>query len=279
MGEFIGTFILVFFGCGSVGVSVLFGSHAGLFQVAMIWGLGVTIAIFATRHLSCAHLNPAVTLAMALTKRMKLSATPLYFAAQFLGAFAAAAFIYVLFGSTIAQFEAINHIVRGTPESIRTAQMFGEFYPNPGIMDKFTFSAVNAFLVEAAGTFILVFAIFSLTEGCNCGKPDNNFAPFFIGMTVTILISVTAPFTQTGLNPARDLSPRLFSYLMGWKTAAMPDSGYGWLTVYVLGPCVGAILASLFFSLVVEPMMVARKREEEIIKVEKMPVNDFKIEV
>ena len=58
-GERIGTFILVLFGCGSVAVTVLFGAHQGLFQVAMAWGIGVTLAIYSTRHLSYAHLNPA----------------------------------------------------------------------------------------------------------------------------------------------------------------------------------------------------------------------------
>lgn len=66
-GELMGTFLLVFFGCGSVAVTVLYSAHAGLFQVAMIWGLGATIAIYATRYLSCAHLNPAVSVAMVGT--------------------------------------------------------------------------------------------------------------------------------------------------------------------------------------------------------------------
>jgi glycerol uptake facilitator protein len=64
IGELLGTFIMVLFGCGSVAVSVLFNTHQGLFQIAIVWGLGVSLAIYATRHLSCAHLNPAVTLAM-----------------------------------------------------------------------------------------------------------------------------------------------------------------------------------------------------------------------
>lgn len=61
-GELIGTFLLVLFGCGSVAVSVLFNAHQGLFQIGMIWGIGVSLAIYVTRHLSCAHLNPAGTL-------------------------------------------------------------------------------------------------------------------------------------------------------------------------------------------------------------------------
>jgi len=89
-GEFLGTFILVLFGCGSVLVSTVFDNYSGLFQIAIVWGIGVTLAIYATRHLSCAHLNPAVTVAMAVTKRMKIQKVPVYLCGQFLGAFAAA---------------------------------------------------------------------------------------------------------------------------------------------------------------------------------------------
>lgn len=81
-GELIGTFILVFFGCGSVAVTVLFSSHVGLFQVAAVWGLGVALAIYATRHLSCAYLNPAVSLAMVIGGRMSLRKLPVYVTAQ-----------------------------------------------------------------------------------------------------------------------------------------------------------------------------------------------------
>ena len=72
LGEFIGTYLLVFFGCGSVAVSVLYSAFSGLFQVAAIWGIAVTLAIYATRHLSCAHLNPAVSIAMVLAGRMHM---------------------------------------------------------------------------------------------------------------------------------------------------------------------------------------------------------------
>ena len=78
MGEFIGTFLLVLFGCGSVTLTILFSAHVGLFQVAMIWGLGMTIAIYATRHVPCAHLNPALSIAMVLGRRMSPSKLPIY---------------------------------------------------------------------------------------------------------------------------------------------------------------------------------------------------------
>ena len=86
LGEFIGTCLLVFFGCGSVIVSVLYSAFSGLFQVVGIWGIGVTLAIYATRHMSCAHLNPAVSVAMVLAGRMRIGKLIPYFAGQFLGA-------------------------------------------------------------------------------------------------------------------------------------------------------------------------------------------------
>ena len=102
--------------------------------------------------------------------------------------------------------------------------------------------------------------IFSLSEGCNIGRPDDSLSPLFIGLALCMIISVVAPLTQAGLNPARDLSPRLFAYLAGWKQAAFPDNHLGFLTVYVLGPTVGGTLAALTFKKVIEPIM--RKKND-----------------
>jgi len=133
LGEMIGTLILVFFGCGSVAVTTLFSAHSGLFQIATLWGIGVALAIYATRHISCAHLNPAVSIAMVVSDRMAARKLPSYLLGQFTGAFLAAALLYVLFSSSITQYESINGILRGSRDSIRTAMMFGEYYPNPGL--------------------------------------------------------------------------------------------------------------------------------------------------
>jgi len=263
VGEFIGTFLLVLFGCGSVAVTILFSAHVGLFQVAMIWGLGVTIAIYATRHLSCAHLNPAVSIAMVLGRRMSPAKLPVYVSAQFVGAFIAAATLYLLFADSIAQYESVNHILRGSPASIKTAMMFGEYYPNPGAGINAVVVPLTAFFAEAIGTFALVFLIFSLTEGCNLGRPDDALAPLFIGLTVTIIISIIAPLTQAGLNPARDLSPRLFAMLAGWGTAALPDHNLGSITIYVLGPICGAALAAWIFTFLIEPLMKGKEGNQD----------------
>lgn len=253
-GEAIGTFLLTLFGCGSVAVSVLFNAHQGLMQVALAWGIGVTLAIYLTRHLSCAHLNPAVSIAMAVSGRMKVGKLPIYLAAQFFGAILAGLAIYAFFNPSIVAFEAAHQIVRGAPESIRTAMMFGEFYPNPGMAGAVV-SMPLAMTVEAFGTFLLVLIIFAMTEDCNVGRPSDNLTPVFIGLTVTSLICLTAPLTQTGLNPARDLGPRLVAWLMGWGEAAFPDQAGGFFFVYILSPVIGGISAAIFFTRILAPMM------------------------
>jgi glycerol uptake facilitator len=261
-GELVGTFMLVFFGCGAVAASVLFSAHVGLFQTAVIWGIGVTLAIFATRHLSCAHLNPAVSIAMVTGGRMSSKRLPAYLIAQFAGAFIAAAVLYMLFSSSITGYERTHRIVRGKPESVSTAMIFGDFYPNPGAGPTAAVSTLNAFFAEALGTFMLVLLIFALTDGCNLGKPDEMLAPLFIGLTVTVIICVIAPISQAGLNPARDFSPRMFAFLAGWGDAAFPDRHYGFLTVYIVGPISGGITASLLFSRLIQPIMQKKATEK-----------------
>ena len=209
-------------------------------QVALAWGIGVTLAIYLTRHLSCAHLNPAVTLSMALSGRMTARKLPVYVGAQFTGAVLAGLTLYMLFAPSIAAYENAHQIVRGTAESVRTAMMFGEYYPNPG--GTAVVSLPLAMGAEGLGTFLLVLMIFALTEGCNVGRPDNALAPVFIGLAVTSIVCLVAPLTQAGLNPARDLGPRLVAWLMGWADAALPDRVGGFFHVYVLAPLIGGVL-------------------------------------
>lgn len=252
-GEALGTFLLVLFGCGSAAVSVLFNAHQGLMQIALAWGIGVTLSIYLTRHLSCAHLNPAVTLAMVMSGRMVARKIPVYLTAQFLGAFIAGLAIYLLFGPSISAFENAHNIVRGSAESVQTAKMFGEYYAAPGATS--VVSLPLAIGAEALGTFLLVLMIFALTEGCNVGRPSEALAPLFIGLTVSSIICLIAPLTQAGLNPARDFGPRMVAWIFGWGAAAFPDQSGGFFLVYIAGPVTGAILAALFFVLAFEPAM------------------------
>jgi glycerol uptake facilitator len=261
-GEFLGTFILVFFGTSTVAVAVLFNALSGVVQVALVWGVGVTLAIYATRHLSCAHLNPAVSLGMVLVGRMQPRLLLPYWSSQFSGAALAGALVLLLFGPSISAFEAALGIVRGRPESVQTAMLFGEYFPNPGFtLPWFEVSMTTAVLVEATGTFLLVTLIFLLTEGCNVGRPSEVLAPVFIGATVSALIAVTAPFTQTGLNPARDFGPRLVAWFAGWGKMAIPGPKGGFFAVYIAAPLIGGAAAAACFRWVIAPLMAAKNVE------------------
>lgn len=173
--------------------------------------------------------------------------------AQFLGAFVAGFAIYGLFASSIANYESMHKIVRGTPQSMCVAKMFGEYYHLPG--DAMTVSMPLAMVAEGLGTFLLVLMIFSLTKGCNLGKPDNNLAPIFIGLSVSSSICLVAPLTQAGLNPARDFGPRIVAWIFGWGNAAFPDSTGGFFFVYMFSPIIGGILAGYLFSHVLQKLM------------------------
>ncbi|ATB68973.1 Propanediol diffusion facilitator [Sulfurospirillum diekertiae] len=253
MGECLGTFMMVMFGCGSVAVSVLFNAHQGLFQIAMIWGMGVSLAIYAARHLSCAHLNPAVTLAMVMSQRMTIKKMPVYLLGQFLGSFGAGVMVYALFNPSIVAFENAHHIIRGTQESIAIAKMFGEYYQLPNTAA--IVSLPLAMIAEGFGTFCLVIIIFCLTESCNLGRPDDNIAPILIGLAVTSIICLIAPLTQAGLNPARDFSPRMVAWIFGWKEASFPDQVGGFFWVYILAPLLGGMSAGFLFTYLIEPLM------------------------
>ena len=258
-GEFLGTFLLVFIGTSAVAVAVLFDALVGLVQVAAVWGLGVTLAIYATRHLSCAHLNPAVSLGMVIAGRMTPKLLLPYWISQLLGGIAAGAAVLLIFHTSIGGYEIAHEIVRGKPESIKTAMLFGEYFPNPALKVSWVkVTQTTAMIVEGIGTFILVMMIFLLTEGCNVGRPSEGSSPIFIGGTVSALIAITAPLTQTGINPARDFGPRIIAWLAGWGQVAIPGPKAGFFWVYIFSPLAGGIAAACCFRFVVAPLMSSK---------------------
>jgi glycerol uptake facilitator protein len=255
-GEFFGTFLLVFFGCGSVAAAVLTGAQVGIFQVAIVWGIGIALAIHLTGGISGAHLNPAITLALTFWKKKPASDLFPYLLGQFLGAFAAAGVLFLLFSSPLAAFEAREGIVRGSQESVASAMIFGEFYPNPAgkplSLSPFSISILQAFLIEVIGTAILSFTIFGLTDQNNKSKP-HEATPLLIGLTVTLLISLLGPLTMACFNPARDLAPRLFSSLAGWGSVPFTANGNGWWVVYLIAPVIGALAGGGLYEKVISP--------------------------
>ncbi|MCK4268663.1 MAG: aquaporin family protein [Actinomycetia bacterium] len=243
VGEFLGTFTLTFFGCSVIATAVLAGAQVGLWQVAVVWGIAVALGIYLAADLSGAHLNPAVTVALALwRKSADLKETAIYIGSQLGGAITAGLLVYLVFGQAIGKFEAGLGLVRGQPGSQLSAMMFGEYFPNPGLSDEAAkiFSGIGpaqAFLGEAIGTAFLVMVIFTVTKI----EVPMWLQPILIGAAIALIISTIAPLTQAGFNPARDFGPRLVSFFAGWGRIAIPGPHNGFW-IYIAGPITGGIV-------------------------------------
>ena len=261
IGEITGTFLLVFFGCGAVATSVLTGAQAGVFQVAIVWGLGIATAIYLTGSLSGAHLNPAVTVALAVWGAFPKSRVLPYIAAQMAGAFLAAGVLFLIYRDALSAYESAHAITRGGAGSEATAMIFGEYFPNPGGKPlteaaRAVMSPLSAFIAEVCGTAVLLFVICGVTDERNPSRPGVLTAAT-IGLTVTLLISLLGPLTMACFNPARDLAPRIFSSLAGWGSVPFTANGAGWLTVYVFAPLLGGLLGAGLYQKVLRPLHAA----------------------
>jgi glycerol uptake facilitator protein len=267
--EVIGTFILVFLGCGTVHVAVLTGALSGLWQVAIVWGVAVMLAAYVVGGISGAHINPAITIALAAWGRFRPGWIIPYIGAQLVGAFAAAAVLFALYGPFLNAKEVELDVLRGQPGSEATASCYGEFFPNPGtpgalkLFKEQNMEALGGMVPEIAAvaaeviaTLFLALVVFAVTDERNAAAPAGRMAPLFIGLTVAVLIAVIAPLTQACFNPARDFGPRLFTALAGWGTIALPGQrGTGFLTVYILAPILGAVLGGGLYVRLLRPAL------------------------
>ena len=253
IGEYVGTFILVFFGVGVVNAAVVTGAQTGLWQVAVVWAFGVSLGIYTASSLSGAHINPAITAAFAIFDRFPWSRVVPYWLAQIAGAACASLLLYSMFSDAIVEFERLHGLLRGGPGSELSAMVFGEYFPNPAIFGTAeeawrVVTLRTAFIAEVVGTAMLALLVFTLTSDSNPSRPPSAAAAVLIGVGVAAIISVVAPLTQAGLNPARDFGPRLVSYFLGWEEIAIPGPRGGWLTVYIIAPMVGAIIGGGIYS-------------------------------
>ena len=259
VAELIGTWLMVFVGTSVVAAAVLTGAQAGLWQVAVVWALGVSMAIYLTGAVSGAHLNPAVSLAFAIFRRRDFPVRLLlpYWVSQMLGAILAGLSVFLVYRSFISHFEAQHGIERGDPGSQLSTMMFGEYFPNPGMVGvdegaRALVTPLGAAAVEALGTGILVLMIFALVDRRNTSLPVKYLAPVFIGLTVAMIISMLAPLTMGGWNPARDFGPRLVAFFAGWGEVAIPGpSGGFW--AYIVGPLVGGPVGAAVYEFLIRP--------------------------
>ena len=254
-GEYFGTFVLVFFGVGSVNAAVATGAQAGLWQVAVVWAVGVSLGIYTAASLSGAHINPAITVVAAVYDKFPLRRVIPYWVAQVAGAATASIVLYGMFAEAIIEFERQHGLLRGGPGSELSAMMFGEYFPNPAIFGSAEdawriITPTSAFIAEMVGTAMLAFLVATVTHDRNTSKPPSAIGAVIIGLGVAAIISVVAPLTQAGLNPARDFGPRLVSYFLGWGEIAIPGPREGFFTVYIVAPIVGALIGGGVYRLI-----------------------------
>jgi aquaporin Z len=217
--ELLGTFWLVFGGCGSAVLSAAFpGLGIGFLGVAFAFGLTVLTMAFAIGHISGCHLNPAVSVGLAVAKRLPASELPAYIVAQVVGAIAAAGVLFVIAsgkpGFTLGGFAANGYAEH-----------------SPG-----GYSLVACLVAEVVLTFMFLMIILGSTDR----RAPQGFAPIAIGLGLTLIHLVGIPVTNTSVNPARSTGPAIF--VGGWALEQL------WL--FWVAPILGAILAGLAYSAV-----------------------------
>lgn len=260
VGEVLGTFLLVLFGCSAVTIAVIYGQGADLFLAGLAWGSSVALAIWVTGSLSGTHINPAVTLGFAAAGRFPWRQVLPYWGCQILGGFVGAATVVLVFGDAIRQFAQDQNLTFGGPGSERIAMMLSPYSPHPWIVgtgvEAYAIVPVwRGFLTEAVATAVLVLVVFALLESASDNAPASWGFPLPILFLITMLTVVTAAHTMTSLNPARDLGPRLMLALMGFGDVAFPGTRGGMsLLVTSGGPLVGGTVGALTYQHLLHPL-------------------------
>ncbi|XP_077335917.1 aquaporin-3-like isoform X2 [Lithobates pipiens] len=206
LAEFLGTLILILFGCGAVAQMELSGLAKGQFlSVNIAFGFAVTAGAYICAGVSGAHLNPAVSLSMYLLQRMTCRMMLVYFLAQFIGCFTGAALVFALYFDALHVYSGGNWTVSGTQA---TAGIFAS-YPSEHL------SVFNGLSDQVIATAALMVCILAVVDEANNAAP-RGLQPFVIGLVV-LLVGLSMGFNcGYPINPARDLAPRIFTAMAGW---------------------------------------------------------------
>jgi glycerol uptake facilitator protein len=235
--EFAGTMILILFGVGVV-AQVAGGGIGDHDSIAWAWGLGVMLGVYVAGRISGAHLNPAVTIALAVFKGFEWRKVLPYSLAQTLGAFVAA--LLVRWNYT----EVLHAADPGL--TIKTQGVFSTL-PGNGTLPVSEWGALRD---QVIGTAILLFLILAITDAAST-PPGANLTPFIIGLLVVGIGMAWGTNAGYAINPARDLGPRLASFFTGYGGAFRDQTGYLYFWIPIVGPIVGGILgAGLYQGLV-----------------------------
>jgi glycerol uptake facilitator protein len=245
--EFLGTLILVFFANVITASGIFFHAWNSFFELSLITGFGVTLGIYIANPHSEAHLNPAITLAMAFWRGFPKSKILPYLFAQISGAFFGSLLTYGLFSTSI---QAVSK--GSVPQFFYTSAA-------PQV------THMQALLVETVLTAILTIVIFAVTDQSNKTIPQGPAGGLIIGTTIAILGSSFGSLTGFAMNPARDLGPRLFAFLAGWEGHfPLPEVNYLW--VPIIGPVMGAFLGSLLYEKILSAKSIQESKHDSLLQ-------------
>jgi glycerol uptake facilitator protein len=229
IAELVGTMLLVLLGDGVVAAVVLSKSKAqnsGWVVIALGWGMAVLVAVYAVGRISGAHINPAVTIGLAVIGKFPWSDVPTYIAAQCIGAFIGAVLVWLTY---------LAHWRETTDANLKLAV----FSTGPAIRNPFT-----NLVAEIIGTFVLVFGVLAIVANKEPGA--SGLTALLIGFLVLAIgLSLGGP-TGYAINPARDLFPRIAHTLLPIPDKRDSDWGYAWIPV--VGPIVGGVIGALLYN-------------------------------
>ena len=240
LAEFLGTTVLILFGAGVVAMTVLFGHgvqgeivNGGYTNITIAWGLAVTMGIYVAGKVSGGHLNPAVTLTLAVFRGFPWRKVVPYSIAQTAGAFFAAALVYQNYLPAFRQFD---------PQLERTAGVFTTFPAFP------TFPAwpQAGFLDQVIGTALLLLLVLAITDELNF-PPGANLTPAMIGLVVVAIGMSFGGMHGYAINPARDFGPRLFTAVAGFRNNGLTDGSRVWW-VPVVAPLLGGLVGAAVYD-------------------------------
>lgn len=262
LAEIIGTAFLLMVGDGVAAMAVAYNSFSGdYWGICILWGLGVTMAVYLVGAISGAHLNPAVTIGFAIYGGFSWKKVPGFIVSQVVGAFIGAALTYQLFSPAIDAFNAAQHTTRSAAGGLASSGIFFT-HPNTGI------TTGHAFIDQIILTATLVIGILAISDAFNSNRPGANMAPFIVGLLVAMVGGFGGQLEAWAINPARDLGPRIFGYFAGWGHNAFPGpNGYWW--VPIVAPIIGAVIAGAVYNFLLRPSMPenpARQKAAGILK-------------
>lgn len=246
LAEAFGTFVLVLLGTGVVAMVVLFGRgvpgeivHGGFTNITLGWGLAVTMAVYLTARISGAHLNPAVTLALAVFRDFPWSKVFPYMAAQIAGGFCGAALTFLNYRPAF---------LKNDPDLSQTAGVLTTFAAFPDL-------PAAGLLDQVLGTAILLLMIFALSDDRNL-PPQSNLAPVLVGLVVIAIGMCFGGMHGYAINPARDFGPRLFAVVAGFRNNGLTDGSNAFL-VPIVGPLVGGLVGAAAYDLCIRRFLPA----------------------